>query len=120
MSLTELPNIVNCLLEPKHIRRMDFAEERKRRCDDESDQVTERTIIWRILTLVLCRGEERWPISLCFSEGDIVLCLLLNVSLRPKNKVADFNFDLQTEFKTPNLAPSSNRVALRDAESNVE
>ena len=38
---TELPNIVNCVLEPKHKRRMDSAEKRKRRYDDESDRVTE-------------------------------------------------------------------------------
>ena len=46
---TELPNIVNCGLEPNHMRRMDSAEK-------ENDVVTmrvigsQRRIIWRILT----------------------------------------------------------------------
>ena len=37
----ELPNIVNCVLEQKHMRSMDSAEKRKSRRDDENDRVTE-------------------------------------------------------------------------------
>ena len=85
----------------------------KRRYDDESDRVTEEDYLEDSDPCKsICSGEQRWPSSPCVSEDDIFLCMLLNASLRPKNKVADFYFDLQTEFQTPNLAPSSNRVRI--------
>ena len=107
----ELPNIVNNILEPKHMRRMDSTEKRKRRYDDESDRVTEEDYLEDSDPCKsICSGEERWPSRLCVSEDDIFLRMLFNVSLRPKNEEAGFYFDLLTEFQTPNLAPSSNYV----------
>ena len=91
--------------------RMDFAEKRKRRYDDESDRVTEEDYLEDSDPCKsICSGEERWPSSPCVSGNNIFFCMLLNVSLRPKNEETDFYFDLQTEFKTPNLAPSSYNV----------
>ena len=59
----ELPNIVNCVLEPKHMRRMDYAEKRKRRCDDESDRVTEEDYLDDSDPCKsICSGVERWPV----------------------------------------------------------
>ena len=78
---TELSNVVNCVLEPKHLRRMDSAEKRKRCRDDESDRVTEEDYLEDSGPLKsICSGEERWPSSPCVSEDDIFLCMLLTIS----------------------------------------
>ena len=78
---------------------MDSAEKRKQRCDDESDRVTEEDYLEDSDPCKsICSGEERWPSSLYVSEDDAFLCMLLNVSLRPKNKEADFYLHLQTEY----------------------
>ena len=90
------------------MRRMDSAEKRKRRFDDESDRVTEEDYLDDSDPCKsICSREQRWPCSPCVSEGDVFHCMLLNVSLRPKNKVADFYFDLKNEFQTPKPQPRS-------------
>ena len=73
--------------------RMDSAEKRKRRCNNESGLVTEEGYLEDSDPCKsICSGEERWPSSPCVSEDDIFLCMLFNVSLRPKNEEADFLF----------------------------
>ena len=65
---TELPDIANCVLEPK----CDSAEKRKGHCDDESDRVTEEDYLEDSGPCKsICSGEERWPSSPCVSEDDV-------------------------------------------------
>ena len=115
------PNILNCVLEPKDMRRMDSAEKRKGRCDDESGLVTEEGYVEDSDPCKsICSGEERWPSSPCVNEDDIFLCMLLSVSLDPKTKwqtsilICKLSSILRTWFQ------ALTAFALRDVESDVE
>ena len=103
------------------MRRIDSAEKRKRRYDDESDRVTEEDYLEHSDPCKrICSGEEGWRSSPCVSEDDIFLCMLLNVSPRPKNEEADFILIWKLSSRPPAWLQAPTAFTLRHVESNVE